>query len=332
MKKDLQNILNKVSQGNHHLEKEKWWINNNFHYIFITLKNKYIFTNNIREMIYLEINNLISRPLCKHCNTMLKPHKYVLRHGYPLHCSRSCQVKTQQQNIDKKTKILRGKKAGKKSAQIQEKLRKTNYKEWAKKMPNTKYYWIEHGYSEDEAIKKVKERQTTFTKEICIEKYGEQEGLKIWQDRQNKWQQTLNNKSYIEKKEINAAKNSWKGLSQKKKDDRIKTLRQTMYNKGIWYDWKEKDSHLFSDIELYTKTVRQFTELNDLSILPNAHKRGKNNFHLDHKFSIMEGFKNNIPPYIIGSIINLEFIPYQENCSKRDKCSITKNELFRLFF
>lgn len=73
----------------------------------------------------------------------------------------------------------------------QEKLRETKYEEWAKKMSNTKHYWLEQGYSEKEAIKKVKERQTTFTKEICIKKYGEKEGLQIWQDRQDRWFKSL---------------------------------------------------------------------------------------------------------------------------------------------
>lgn len=34
-------------------------------------------------------------------------------------------------------------------------------------------YWINKGYSKDEAIIKRSERQSTFSKNICIEKYGE---------------------------------------------------------------------------------------------------------------------------------------------------------------
>jgi hypothetical protein len=58
-------------------------------------------------------------------------------------------------------------------------------------LPSNKEYWIERGYSEDEAIQKVSERQTTFSKEICIEKYGKEEGTKIWKKRQVKWTKTL---------------------------------------------------------------------------------------------------------------------------------------------
>lgn len=52
-------------------------------------------------------------------------------------------------------------------------------------------YWVKKGYSKEEAKEKVSKRQKTFSKEICIKKYGEEEGLKIFTERQNKWQKTL---------------------------------------------------------------------------------------------------------------------------------------------
>jgi len=53
-------------------------------------------------------------------------------------------------------------------------------------------YWIErHNMSEIEAKKQVSLRQKTFTKEKCIEKYGHQQGIEIWQERQLKWQQSI---------------------------------------------------------------------------------------------------------------------------------------------
>ena len=58
-------------------------------------------------------------------------------------------------------------------------------------LPSNKEYWIEKGYNEEESIKKVKESQTTFSRDICIKKYGEEEGIKIWKDRQKKWQKSL---------------------------------------------------------------------------------------------------------------------------------------------
>lgn len=49
-------------------------------------------------------------------------------------------------------------------------------------------YWTKRGYTEEEAKQKISERQRTFTLEKCIEKYGEEEGRKRWEARQEKWQ------------------------------------------------------------------------------------------------------------------------------------------------
>lgn len=67
-------------------------------------------------------------------------------------------------------------------------------------------YWIKKGYTTEEAIEKRKDFQTTFSKKKCIEKYGEKEGIKRWQHRQDKWQQSIKNKSIEERDRINRAK------------------------------------------------------------------------------------------------------------------------------
>jgi hypothetical protein len=85
-----------------------------------------------------------------------------------------------------------------------------NNKQWAKeqKFKNPNYwssrtetqleYWIAKGYSEESAKQKLKERQTTFSKKICIEKYGEVEGLRIFKDRQEKWKKKVfNDKQWL---------------------------------------------------------------------------------------------------------------------------------------
>ena len=67
-------------------------------------------------------------------------------------------------------------------------------------------YWVKQGMSEAEAKIKVSERQTTFSLEKCIEKYGEEQGRKKWAARQEKWQDTLNAKPIEELARINRAK------------------------------------------------------------------------------------------------------------------------------
>ena len=52
-------------------------------------------------------------------------------------------------------------------------------------------YWTEKGLTEDEAKNKISQLQSTFSLKLCIEKYGEAEGGKIWRERQEKWQKSL---------------------------------------------------------------------------------------------------------------------------------------------
>lgn len=55
-----------------------------------------------------------------------------------------------------------------------------------------KEFWITRsGMTEEEAEKIISQRQKTFTKEKCIEKYGLDAGLKRWEERQQKWQESL---------------------------------------------------------------------------------------------------------------------------------------------
>jgi hypothetical protein len=90
---------------------------------------------------------------------------------------------------------------------------------------------------------------------------------------------------------------------------------------------EERDSFEYYRLvvsRLTSRTLRKHT-LNNKELI----KKGE--YVVDHKFSTLEGFKNNIPPYIIASIHNLEVISNYLNCSKQDKCSITLDELLSHF-
>lgn len=52
-------------------------------------------------------------------------------------------------------------------------------------------YWIEEGYSPEEAIKMLKERQATFTLNKCIAKYGKERGHRVFEERQRRWKASL---------------------------------------------------------------------------------------------------------------------------------------------
>lgn len=58
-------------------------------------------------------------------------------------------------------------------------------------------YWLKRGYTEQEAKQLIKKCQTTFSKEICIQKYGEIEGLKIFNARQKNWQYKLHKTNHM---------------------------------------------------------------------------------------------------------------------------------------
>ena len=52
-------------------------------------------------------------------------------------------------------------------------------------------YWIKNGYSDEEAKLKLKERQSTFTLDKCIKKYGYKIGETVYNLRQTKWREKL---------------------------------------------------------------------------------------------------------------------------------------------
>jgi hypothetical protein len=80
--------------------------------------------------------------------------------------------------------------------------------------------------------------------------------------------------------------------------------------------------------EVWTITGQNFKKHKHL--IENAVLRG-NDFHLDHIFSISEGFRNNIPAHIIGHVTNLRILPSSENCSKQGKCHKTVDQLYEDF-
>lgn len=53
-------------------------------------------------------------------------------------------------------------------------------------------YYLNQGMSLEESKIKLSDRQRTFTLEKCIERYGEEQGLIIFTNRQEKWQKSLN--------------------------------------------------------------------------------------------------------------------------------------------
>lgn len=52
-------------------------------------------------------------------------------------------------------------------------------------------------------------------------------------------------------------------------------------------------------------------------------------YHVDHKISVLDGFKQEIPAYLIASKENLQVISSIENLKKGSSSSLTRDELYR---
>ena len=85
--------------------------------------------------------------------------------------------------------------------------------------------------------------------------------------------------------------------------------------------------------DIYKRDVWRITRTSwgnyHTTINPTKLSRGKY-YHLDHKFSMYQGFLDKVSPKIIGHPMNLEVIPRGQNCSKSKNCSIKLSTLIRL--
>ena len=98
------------------------------------------------------------------------------------------------------------------------------------------------------------------------------------------------------------------------------------YTENRWNNSASSKKGFFR-YEFNVNTITEITYKKYKDVInPSNIKRGRK-FHLDHKYSISQGYKDNINSKIIGSYVNLEIISAYDNCSKQEKCSITKEEL-----
>jgi hypothetical protein len=157
-------------------------------------------------------------------------------------------------------------------------------------------YWISKGCTEVEAKEEVAKRQATFTFEKCIEKYGEEAGRQRWLDRQEKWKNSLDQKTDSEKIEIN-----------RKKATKInyRTLwNQNLTENGILYLLKVSgNDEEFYKIGVTTRSI---------------HSRYGGNTIGNYEYEIVEIIANNIhksfilEQKIIKENRNISYIPKQK--------------------
>ena len=129
------------------------------------------------------------------------------------------------------------------------------------------------------------------------------------------------------KASLAAARKTWMKKYGVDNPSKCPNIRQKLSNSAI-NRYSDIDRTL---VEEYYNAVKLVTNKNwyehFYDINPNKLERS-NQLHLDHIYSISEGFKNNIPVEVIGHWTNLRLIPKIENSSKGAKCHKTIEELF----
>jgi hypothetical protein len=121
------------------------------------------------------------------------------------------------------------------------------------------------------------------------------------------------------------------GKTFKHKPDFFIKMRKTMEERGYWTKLEDLDGY-----EKYKRQVYHFTNISvsekfTKEDLKNRGRISGKHIHIDHIFSIIEGFKLKIDPKIIGCKSNVRILSVHDNCSKHKKSEITKEELFKRY-
>ena len=102
-------------------------------------------------------------------------------------------------------------------------------------------------------------------------------------------------------------------------------------NHPKWKNYSEGDRE---NLKLYKEEVMKLSNITYIKyfylINPNKLKRGRNEFHLDHIYSIIDGFNNNVSPEVMASPINLQMLTRIENGSKNGASHMTLEQLYDL--
>lgn len=95
--------------------------------------------------------------------------------------------------------------------------------------------------------------------------------------------------------------------------------------------YREDTSELLKNKDDYFAFVRALTEKNYNIFLehinPKSLKRGWKSNHVDHIYSVSQGFKDSVDPFYIAHPCNLQMLKAKENKKKNAKCGHTIEEL-----
>ena len=110
------------------------------------------------------------------------------------------------------------------------------------------------------------------------------------------------------------------GAGKRLSNSLTKEQRMLSIAKRYGYNSYEEYQATLSDCEKYKNEVWRVTNQQPLHLLENFNKRAKSGtedgYQIDHIYSVLKGFKNQVPPNIIGNIENLQMLPWLHNVKK----------------
>jgi hypothetical protein len=182
--------------------------------------------------------------------------------------------------------------------------------------PRCKIYWMNKGFSEEEAKLKISEYQKSVSPRSELYWINRGYAQEIAKIKVSEFQNFSSITYIMYKHKCNEEEAQ---IIQKEiKDKELVTKKNT----GIAVDISQQ-----SDFANYRKLVDKETEKNykiyKNFINPNGYNRGKNAFHLDHIYSVLHGYLNNVDYKIIASPYNLRMVLYSANLSKNSKSDIS---------
>jgi len=196
-------------------------------------------------------------------------------------------------------------------------------------------YYLKRGYTEEEARERIKKIQTTNGLDWYVERYGEDLGKILFEDRIDRW---IN--SYYSRDDINSI-NLSKGRTRQQHIDKnglewynefqivSKTkMTQTKIGRGLIIDPCLKSDKIiyYEKTSFFTNySIRNYYDL----INPQYEKIAHRQFHVDHVFSRKDGFVRQIRPEIIGCPLNLRIIWWADNLSKGGRSDFTFEQLMK---
>jgi len=119
-------------------------------------------------------------------------------------------------------------------------------------------YWINKGLSDNEAKEKLSDRQKTFTLEKCIQRYGEEKGRKIFTERQERWQKSLNENGNLKQGYSNASQELFYSILKFYDFDKKNKIYFATKNSEFRLNKKEGGVWIYDFVDLPNKKIIEY--------------------------------------------------------------------------